>query len=198
MRPIGHRILPMLATTALLGALLAVLPAGPAAAAISDHGRTEDDKAWFDSGQNRYYYMHVRHKVQVDTTPSPDRWHYVSRGWCTYTAGNGSTHYATRCNMNFFNASLTVCDFGHSCPATAFEPWGSRDFECDDDNDCVFSGSWHDEPQAHDGVWAITDSIQFRFLASTGQHLTNIYSHCSNAVNVDTYAEYGPACSSLM
>jgi hypothetical protein len=180
---------------AVVGSLLLVVPAH---AAPAKAGRAEGSRTWWDSAQGRFYTMHVVHAVIVDTVPSPDKWRYQSRGYCTYTPTGSSSDYSTPCNMNFFGASLAACDYFDCSEGTLSRPWGSRNFECDNDNNCIFDGQWHNTPGGYNGIISITTSIQFRFLASTGDHLTNVYAGCSYVVHFANYSVTRPiGCTPL-
>ena len=179
-----------------LAALAGLLTAAPAQATVTDYGRTEDSASWYDSAQTTTYTMHVAHKVTVDTAPQPDRWRYVSHGWCTKQVGPTGSSQSTPCNMDFFDAGLFVTIDSVS-DAYAWRLTGPRDFECNKDSDCVFTGSWRDAPSGFNYIFARTPHIQFRFLASTGDHLTNVYNHCSNKSGLVTYTVWPTWCRTL-
>lgn len=197
MQEIKRRLAPLgaMMVVAVVGSLLV---AAPAQAAPVRAGRAEGSRTWWDSAQGRYYTMHVVHAVDVDRTPSPDQWRYVSRGYCTYTPTGSSGDFSTPCNMNFYGAALAICDYFSCSEGNLSRPWGSRNFFCDNDNDCVWPGGWHNQPTSRNAVLAITTSIQFRFLASTGDHLTNVYVGCSDVVYVHNFSETSPiGCTPL-
>ena len=186
----------------LLGVALTAALVSPANAAPIDYGATEDSVSWVDTAQGKTYTLHFRAKVTEDATPNPDKWRATFRAWCTVSPGGN-----TPCNHDLFGMYLTNCSFnapaGCGWPARGISGTnknvmgGPANKECDNVYECVYTGAWHNQQATFDWNNGAIDALQVRFLASTGNHLTNVYDMCSRAVSYGAHDTIAAACDEL-